>query len=142
MKGTTKLTTAVILLLALIVGQVHACKVLFVCPDGAVCQTCESSACTPDSGKGDACGYQAPRSADGSCRDCCTARFCDADKDQDDALVKLSLDLDQVAVLPDIPSCIQAALVPRAKLPSHLAVPRSTGPPTTLCLRGPPSLQA
>lgn len=138
MNRRLRLVTAIALLLALIVGQVHACATVWKLPDGKTCQECpelQASDSNPEAGK----SMAVAGALDADCLECCTAEDDCGDEAQHDAdLLNVSTHLAFILpsefdyVVPLLPLEVESVSVHRESFFPN-------GPPTERPSRAPPA---
>lgn len=123
---------AVLSILLVVVGQVHACQEQFRLPDGASCQTCPKLKHLPGDPLGSGLGTQ-----HGDCHDCCALVACSSPQSGAKAAVPSSVHFD--FAMPEVPCLLEFPTAPVAAGPielieTHLA----HGPPSAASSRAPP----
>jgi hypothetical protein len=124
-----------LLILALAVGQAHACSAFYLCADGAVCSTCSDSPSETQFSDIDVCADAATEPAD--CQACCELAAC-ATETQSAALA-LSVQFQQPAAF--VEPSLDLPIEPKTRA-SHGIVGFESqlthGPPGNVDSRGPP----
>lgn len=135
---------SLVLILALVVGQVHACAVAYFCSSGEVCRTCEAPPYAGESAQQhqkacatqDDCGALASTTDD--CRDCCELTTC-PDAGQTKLGAPSVFAADVAAILPSVVALPSPA---RGRVPwaiKPVKAHRSHAPPGIAGSRAPPS---
>ncbi|MGV3617294.1 MAG: hypothetical protein ACO1SV_18355 [Fimbriimonas sp.] len=127
---------ALLLILSIVLGHVHACHTIWRLPDGQVCATCPQT----DDCDGEAKGHRERVTvASADCRDCCSLTHCDDEGPDLPSAYTFAAPLvmariEPVLVLPSAP------VLTHDPISAVVALHRPLAPPSNPSTRAPPPL--